>query len=416
MKRFKSLMVAMTASTFVASAATADDVALSAIGLSFSDGALAGLLSDAANTTDGITIETEQLPFGQLFSAIEVRLQARNENPDLFFVDGPLTASYMMRGHLTALDEILPNASEIYTSAALQQGMVSGKLMSVPVESSTVVMLVNNDLFEAAGIEAPTGNPDDRWTWEQVVAAGKTISELGEDTWGFNFHYSDSPYMALVMPQSKGATLIGEDGVTATGYVDSPEFVEAMSTYAELYTDGIAPAGMYDYSLALELFLNGKVGMFAGVVSDAIAAENREGLDFTAAPMPYFADGIPVTPTGSWHVGINPRTEHPEEAAQLVQALADPDFISAYFEKRANPPVLTEAWESMSEKLDTPLWTLAQYEIENTAMARPSIGGWLEYDSILRNALREIQSGSDVAERLNAAAVEMDRELKKYAK
>ncbi|WP_169731109.1 ABC transporter substrate-binding protein [Marinomonas ushuaiensis] len=377
---------------------------------------MAGLLSDAAATTDGITVTSEQLPFGQLFSAIEVRLQARNENPDLFFVDGPMTASYTMRGHLTALDDILPDASEIYTSAALQQGMVAGKLMSVPIESSTVVMLVNNSLFEAAGIEAPTNDPADRWTWEEVLAAGKTISELDESTWGFNFHYSDSPYMALVMPQSNGATLIGEDGVTATGYVDSPKFVEAMSTYAELYNTGIAPAGMYDYSLALELFLNGKVGMFAGVVSDAIAAEGRDGLDFTVAPMPYFEGGTPVTPTGSWHVGINPRTEHPEEAAKLVQALASPEFISAYFDKRANPPVLTEAWDSMSEKLDTPLWTLARYEIQNTAMARPSIGGWLEYDSILRNALREIQSGSDVAERLSAAAVEMNRELKKYAK
>ncbi|MEP3300020.1 MAG: sugar ABC transporter substrate-binding protein [Pseudoruegeria sp.] len=416
MKHLREFTFALAASTFVAGAATADDTELSAIGLSFSDGALTNLLSDAAANTGGVSIETELLPFGQLFSAIEVRLQARNENPDLFYVDGPLTASYTVRGHLAPLDEILPNASEIYTSAALQQGTVDGKLMSVPVESSTVVMLVNNALFEQAGIDAPTNDPDDRWTWEQVADAGKTISALGEDTWGFNFHFGDSPYMALVMPQSKGATLIGEDGVTATGYVNSPEFIEAISAYSALYSEGIAPAGMYDYSLALELFLNGKVGMFAGVVSDAVAASKRDGLDFTVAPLPYFEGGTPVTPTGSWHIGINPRTEHPEEAALLVQTLAQPEFVAAYFEARANPPVLNSVWDSLSTQMDDPLWTLARYEINNTAVARPSIGGWLEYDSILRNALREIQGGADVEERLNAAAAEMDRELQKYKK
>ncbi|MEP2782563.1 MAG: sugar ABC transporter substrate-binding protein [Pseudoruegeria sp.] len=416
MKHLREFTFALAASTFVAGAATADDTELSAIGLSFSDGALTNLLSDAAANTGGVSIETELLPFGQLFSAIEVRLQARNENPDLFYVDGPLTASYTVRGHLAPLDEILPNASEIYTSAALQQGTVDGKLMSVPVESSTVVMLVNNALFEQAGIDAPTNDPDDRWTWEQIADAGKTISALGEDTWGFNFHFGDSPYMALVMPQSKGATLIGDDGVTATGYVNSPEFIEAISAYSALYSDGIAPAGMYDYSLALELFLNGKVGMFAGVVSDAVAASKRDGLDFTVAPLPYFEGGTPVTPTGSWHIGINPRTEHPEEAALLVQTLAQPEFVAAYFEARANPPVLNSVWDSLSTQMDDPLWTLARYEINNTAVARPSIGGWLEYDSILRNALREIQGGADVEERLNAAAAEMDRELQKYKK
>lgn len=416
MKHVAEFTFALMTSVAIGSAATADATELSVIGLSFSDGALTTLLSDAAENAGAVSVETEQLPFGQLFSAIEVRLQARNENPDLFYVDGPLTASYAMRGHLAPLDDILPNASEIYTSAALQQGTFDGKLMSVPVESSTVVMLVNNALFEDAGIDAPTSAPETRWTWEQVVAAGKKISDLGDDIWGFNFHYSDSPYMALVMPQSKGATLIGEDGVTASGYVDSPEFVEAMSTYAELYTNGIAPAGMYDYSLALELFLNGKVGMFAGVVSDAIAASTRDDLDFTVVPLPYFEGGTPVTPTGSWHIGINPRTEHPEEVAQLVQALAQPDFVSAYFEKRANPPVLKSVWDSLGTKMDDPLWTLARYEIENTAQARPSIGGWLEYDSILRNALREIQGGADVTTRLKAAATEMDRELRKYKK
>ena len=88
MKKLRKLTFALAASTFVAGAAFADDAELSAIGLSFSDGALTSLLSDAATNVDEVSVDTELLPFGQLFSALEIRLQARNENPDLYYVDG----------------------------------------------------------------------------------------------------------------------------------------------------------------------------------------------------------------------------------------------------------------------------------------------------------------------------------------
>lgn len=87
----------MAASIFAADTAVADDTELSAIGLSFSDGALASLLGDAATNVDGVSVDTELLPFRQLFSGIEVRLQARNETLDLYYVDGPLTASFTAR-------------------------------------------------------------------------------------------------------------------------------------------------------------------------------------------------------------------------------------------------------------------------------------------------------------------------------
>ena len=50
-----------------------------------------------------IKLAVEKIPFTQIFQTIEVRLQARNADPDIFICDSPLTASYAARGHLMDL-------------------------------------------------------------------------------------------------------------------------------------------------------------------------------------------------------------------------------------------------------------------------------------------------------------------------
>lgn len=387
---------------------------LNALLLAMGDPGIAKILRIYEAENADITFKDEQLPFGQIFSTIEVRLQARNELPDVFIVDGPLTASYTARGHLAPLDDIVKDAAGRYTAPALAQGVVNDHLMSLPLENSTVVMLANLDLFEKAGVTPPSDDPAKRWSWDEVRQAGKAIARPDEGIWGFGFHYSDSPYMILPMPQSLGAVAISKDGVTATGYVDSAPFVEAISVYGKLFTDRIAPAGVYNYNIALEMFVTGKVGMFIGVMSDVTAAANRKDLKWSTAPMPYFPKGRPVTPTGSWHLGINPRTRNREAASMFVKALSTSKYVEAYFSLRQNPPVLEESWTTLQAQLSTPGWKIARHEILNTAVPRPVMPGWLEYDSILRLALREIQGGADVGPRLHTAALQMDRELKKY--
>ncbi|MCB1470447.1 MAG: extracellular solute-binding protein, partial [Rhizobiaceae bacterium] len=64
-------------------------------------------LMEAFEKATGIKVSAERLPIAELFKTLEVRLQARNELPDVYLVDGPLTASYAARGHLLDLDEML---------------------------------------------------------------------------------------------------------------------------------------------------------------------------------------------------------------------------------------------------------------------------------------------------------------------
>lgn len=362
----------------------------------------------------GVTLRDERLPFNELFQATEVRLQSRGPTPDIYIADGPLTASYAVRKHLQELDGIIGDLDR-YTKAARDQGSFRGKLYTLPLFSSSQLLYINKKLFAEAGVTPPPATVDGRWTWEQVVEAAKKLTDRSSNRWGLVIEQAERPYQLLPLAQSKGASVIGPDGLTASGFVDSAPFIEAFRWYGELYTKHqVSPPNVFEINLAQELFATGRAAMYLGTNSNMSIFGSREGLDWTVAAHPYFSGGKPVTPTGSWHVGMNPRTKQKEAAEAFMRYLAEPATIEMQARARANPPVIRSVWDSMSDVLGTPGWKIIRHELDNTAVPRPATPGWREYEDILRIAIREITGGSDPAARLQKAAKDIDREMAKY--
>lgn len=362
----------------------------------------------------GVALRDERLPFGELFQAIEVRLQSRGPTPDIFIADGPLTASYAVRRHVQELDGIVGDLSR-YTRAARDQGSFRGKLYTLPLFSSSQLLYINSKIFKEAGVAAPPADTNGRWTWDQVLEAAKKLTDRGSNRWGLVVEQAERPYQLLPFAQSKGATVIGPDGLTATGFVDSAPFVDALRWYGELYTKHqVSPPNVFELNLAQELFATGRAAMFLGTNSNLSIFGARDGLEWTVAAHPYFADGKPVTPTGSWHVGMNPRTKQKEATEAFIRFLAEPSTIELQARIRSNPPVIRSVWDSMADVLSTPGWKIMRYELDNTAVPRPATPGWREYEDILRIAIREITGGAEAGARLQRAAKDIDREMAKY--
>jgi fructooligosaccharide transport system substrate-binding protein len=362
----------------------------------------------------GVVLRDERLPFNELFQATEVRLQSRGPTPDIYIADGPLTASYAVRRHLQELDGIIGNLDR-YTKAARDQGSFRGKLYTLPLFSSSQLLYINKKLFTEAGVTPPPADVAGRWTWDQVVQAASKLTDKASNRWGLVIEQAERPYQLLPLAQSKGATVIGPDGLTASGFVDSAPFIEAFRWYGELYTKHqVSPPNVFEINLAQELFATGRAAMFLGTNSNMSIFGAREGLDWTVAAHPYFAGGKPVTPTGSWHVGMNPRTKQKDATEAFMRFLAEPATIEMQARARANPPVIRSVWDSMSDVLGTPGWKIIRHELDNTAVPRPATPGWREYEDILRIAIREITGGSDPTARLQKAAKDIDREMVKY--
>ena len=361
-----------------------------------------------------IAASYELIPFSDLFQTLEIRLGARTPDPDLYSCDSPLTASYAVRNQAMALDDVLDRAQ--FSKAAVDAASFRGKLYSAPFSTSSQLLFYNRAYFKQAGLEPPAADTAARWTWEQVADAGRKMADPGQNRWGLIIEQAERPYQLLPLGQSLGGVALSQDGLKASGFLDGPAFVEGFTFLQRLYTDWkVSPPGVFDNNVTPDLFGSGRSAMFLGGTFnlDLFRAKYKD-LDWGVAPHPYFAKGKAVTPTGAWHIGVNPRTRTPEATAKFIQFMCGPDAQLAWFKLRPYVPVRRDVWDKLPEVFATPTWKIIRYEIDNTAVARPATPGWREYEDLLRQTLRDMQTGGDVKAMLTDTAGKIDRQLLKY--
>jgi len=363
-----------------------------------------------------VRLRVERVPFSELYQTLDIRLGVRTSTPDIYSVDCSLTGYYVSGGHLLDLDPVYGDELNDFVEAAREAGTYQGKLYSAPFASSSQLLFYNKDLFEKAGIEPPAADVNQRWTWEKVVEVAKQLNDPAKGIWGLAIEQVD-PYQILPLPQSKGAEVLSSDGFTATGYVNSPKYVEALQFYQKLFTDWkISPAGNLGTAGMGEIFGTGQVAMIIGGTWNLTSTgwARFPDLNWGSAPHPYFEGGKAVTPTGSWHIGINPRTAHIEEAINFVKFMTSDEIIKKWFELRGYCPTKTAVYDMMPDVFDSPAWKIVFYELGNTAVPRPLSPGYRYYQDIIQRGLLDIQTGADVQEMLDKAAADFDKAVEKY--
>lgn len=394
--------------------ARAQQTTLKVVWMGWPDNQVLPVFAEFEKRNPSIKLSVERMPFSQIFQALEVRLNGRTGDPDIFIVDSPLTASYAARGHLMELDSLIDKSR--FAPSAIQAASYNGKIYSAPFGSSMQVLYYNKALFKAAGLEEPSSDPAKRMTWEQVLEAGKKIAKPAENVWGFSFEQQERPYQLLPLGQSLGGVALSPDGFKATGFIDGPAFVEAFAFMQKMYTEAkISPPGQFDTALTPELFGSGKCGMLLGgtFIYDTLKSK-FPNLDFGVVAHPSFAKGKPVTPTGAWHFGVNPRTTQKQAVSTFVTDMLSEDINVLWFKARPYVPTLNSVWSKEAKTFDTDMWKIVRSEMQSTALARPATPGWREYEDILRVTLRDLQAGGNVQQALAAAAQKIDREVAKY--
>ena len=376
----------------------------------------------------GIKVNLATYPFDQLFQVIEVGMKAKSSKCDVLGVDSPLTASYAVRGYLDPIDFPLEE-QEKYFPATVELAKWNGKFYSRPFENSTQFMYYNKDLFEKAGIPFPSMDVNQRWTWEKVVEAAqkiqKTINKEGETKiWGLLFDQVNRPYQMLILPQSLGAgSGVSPDGLHVEGYLNNEGWVKAMTWWYDVNnTWKIVPKGV-DPSETVPLFAAGSVAMFIAINNEIVVFEKtrEEGrLNYGIAPHPYFKDGKPVTPTSSWHLGINPYSKHKEAAEKFIKYLTSDKIMADWFKgtKRLTANrVMNEVIADSPEYNNFPLNAFREittYELVNTATPRPSTPLYLEWESSVGKAFADVQNGADPKTVLDEYSSILERMAKKY--
>ncbi len=374
-----------------------------------------------------IDVEIEQVPFNALFEQIQVRLAAGSAQPDVISVDVPLVAGYGLRGWLLPLDEyFIMGEQDDWLEAALDAGSYNGELLAAPVSTSTQLLFYNADVFEAAGIDTP--GQDERWTYEYIAEIAPQLTLDADDdgvndVWGFTWEQTNRIYQLQQLANGLGGDAIGDDGLTVDGVINSQAWIDGFTYYSDMFNVlGAAPQD--DTVGASDLFASGKLAMYiAGPWNiNRLAGNEDVGFNWGVSRHPYFEEGEIVTPTGSWHIGINKNTENRDAAAKLVHFISTGEGAELWWrigsgDMPAQKSVL--ALFATAEQFEEPPlsnWRVAADEATVGAVPRAVSPGFLEYEQILQNTFSDIRNGQDVEEALNLAVARISSEMDKYSR
>ncbi|CAN5624694.1 extracellular solute-binding protein [soil metagenome] len=260
--------------------------------------------------------------------------------------------------------------AETFSPAAVALTQEDGAQIAIPSDGFPLSVIYRTDLFEAAGLAAPE-------TYEDLVTAASTLNspEIAGFVAGNSPSTGYTQQVFEFFALANGCELVdGSGNVT----LDSPECVEAFSTYGELQ-DYTVP-GAIDSTGAKTTYMGGKAAIMiwasfvldemAGLVNDAMptCAECAENPAFIAENSGFITsfsgvDGGPVSggDVTSWVISADADADASKEFVEYFMDEAYLQWLSqapeGKFPTRSGtadePNLFVDGWKELESGVDT---------------------------------------------------------------
>jgi multiple sugar transport system substrate-binding protein len=200
---------------------------------------------------------------------------AGGDPPDLVNIPRNQIGTYIARGVLAPLDECIAQQgidTGVFYQAGLDQVTVDGTLYAFPEFLNTRVWILNNSVFEDAGL-----NPEeiDLSDWDAIAQANEQLTQTeGGDVTRIGLD-PKLPEFLPMWAQANGAPMISEDGAQAQ--LDTPGVAEALTFAASMHE----PSG-------------GRVPFL----------DFRDTWDFFGSANQYAEDQLGGMPMEQWYLGV----------------------------------------------------------------------------------------------------------------
>lgn len=368
-----------------------------------------------------ISVEYESIPFDDFNSVLAARLTNASDAIDVFDVDMPRTDAYVARGWLTDISATFPALADAVDPGSLEAATVNGKVYTMPYQTSTNIMYYNRTLLEAAGVPAPSSDPADRLSWEQVTEQARSAQAAGAQ-YGIIFDQIDRYYQLEPLAISAG----GGPGASGDGNLEpdvaNDGWVKAFEWYGSLFDEGLSPRGV-SVAETPDMFAAGQTAFYVGGPWWGTTFTGQEGLDFGVAPFPAFEGGKAATPTGGWSLGLNPQAspEKANAAAIFMKFFGlDNGGYAQYLSALAVPPSNLEGSTKFydSQTFQDPRFAgvvdLMRSELKSTATLRLQTVGYVEFEDVMTKTFSDIINGTNAAQALQGAASDLEESWSRY--
>ncbi len=401
------------------------------------------VMADAyMKTHPGVEIHVEEYPWDTYFQNLEVRFSAANPNIDLVVMDIPLMANYADRGFIDDLSKYIPKEkfSEIVAEKSLADVYYNGKIMASPMQNSDQYLYINAKMAKEAGITLPSVVVDKNtvitedfaekwgdsaWTWDQVLDAAIKMTKDNNsdgitDVYGLHIEQAGRLYQLQPLGGSRGGKIVSPDGTTVKGYFDQPVWLKALTFYGDLFNKYKVevPSGFLPGYDQPSEFINGSYAMMVGGGWN-LKRITESDLDVVVAAHPYFADGKPATPTGSWVTGIAKSTTEPKKelAADFLEwwTLTE-EGAQLWYDTNGELPATKYMLDQLStnpkyDKFPLSAQRLGVYQILNTADGRPVTPFYPFVNAGFEKAFTDVAQGVAPERALKEAVAEIEKNI-----
>lgn len=199
-----------------------------------------------------------------------------SEPPDVVRIPRPRLGTYVARGVIEPLDECISNQGVdmgLYREAAVQQVTIDGSVYAMPEFFWVTNWLIDNDLFEQAGLDPAAFDVSD---WDAITEANQALLDETETLVGVDPKVSDGDRFPAWVAAAGGA-MLSDDG--AESLLDTPEVAEALE------------------------FTKSLIDAHGGHV-DFLDARGEAGADFFGAENQFVTDTEGAFPMQQWYLNV----------------------------------------------------------------------------------------------------------------
>jgi len=381
-----------------------------------------------------ITVEEERVPYGDLPQKVQVYVSS-GDAPDIMMGRNDFASAYSAGELALPLNDFFSEDYIIDIYKPLRDSAtIGGSLLCVPWETNPTLIYFNREIFKRAGVDTPPEVTDihEGWNVEQYINALRAVTDAlrsqgDESTFGLqaSMHGGGGPGSNYTQLECIWVRMMGDpnadpessiyrtfaavsaDGLKASGYLDTPEAAAGMTNYQTLFTEGLTPKGIVP-----DMYTGGVAATGFGSLNWANRFRaNGAPFDWGVTPAPRGRIVYNTTVADSPFVWSG--TPHANEAAALL----------AFIVGDTNRLAFHKAWGSMPSRaslvaLDSRYQTdqvnQLVVSVADGAYGPPKTPGWFDYFNAVNPAVKDIALGADPAERLSAAAKQIDGLLAKY--
>lgn len=256
---------------------------------------------------------------------------ATGSGPDVFLIGDTDVPTYVHAGVIANLTPLFQhhtfglNVKKYYPNV-LNVGKLNGQIYYIPKDWADESVEYNVTMFKKAHLPLPKPG----WTWAQFIQDAKKLTVVKNGRvvqWGAELPGTWLRAGLEYFEDAFGAHVLSPNGKTASGYLNSPQSIRAITYYLNMYRkDHISPTPTQMAGYAnVDLFETKRVAMEPTGPWSLSTYQKVPGFKFGVAPMPLATPRSKETTTVFWSGwAVNKRSPHLKAAEELAAFFASP--------------------------------------------------------------------------------------------